>query len=346
MGKPKARGNGQGTAIKRGKKWEARVVIGWKPNADNTKLLPIIKTKCGFDTKRAALAYCPTLKGSVVRPSKAPTLEYYWNIYESSEYQNLSDSKKTAYKIAWDRLAPLKYKAVDAISVGDLRDIVSSTTKTYYPARDIKQVLTHLFKLAGADRWVDKTLPSYIVLPQNDEKEREPFTEDEQKAIWKVFEKGNKWAGAILVMIATGMMTGEIRRLKPEMIDIDNRCIRGVGLKTKVRKEATIYLATDIVPVILYALNDKEPLWYVTKDTFYKHYYSVLEEAGCRKLSPYSCRHTTATRLAISELVAPQTIKKVMRWSSTKMLDRYAHSADEDAREAVELMNRKKESNA
>lgn len=340
MGKPKARGNGQGTAIKRGKKWEARVVIGWKPNADNTKLLPIIKTKCGFDTKRAALAYCPTLKENYSRPSKAPTLEYYWKIYEAGEYQNISKSKQTAYKIAWGRIAPLKYKSVDAITVGDLRS-VASTVQTYYPARDIKRVLTFLFKLAGADRWVDKTLPSYIILPPNEEKEREPFTEDEQKAVWKVYEKGNKWAGAILVMIATGMMPGEIRRLKPEMIDLENGCIRGVGIKTKTRKEATIYLASDIIPVLQSALSDKKPLWHVYKDTFYTHYYKALEEAGCRKLSPYSCRHTTATRLAISELVAPQTVKKVMRWSSTKMLDRYAHADDKDAREAVELMNRK-----
>ena len=207
----------------------------------------------------------------------------------------------------------------------------------------MKRVLTFLFKLAGADRWVDKTLPSYIILPPNEEKERQPFTEEEQKAIWKVFETGNKWAGAILVMIATGMMTGEIRRLKPEMVDIDNRCICGVGMKTKVRKEATIYLSSNIIPVIIFALNDEEPLWQVTKETFYKRYYEVLEQAGCRKLTPYSCRHTTATTLAISELVAPQTIKKVMRWSSTNMLDRYAHAAEKDAREAVELINKKNE---
>lgn len=338
MGKPKARGNGQGTAIKRGKKWEARVVIGWKPNSDNTKLLPIIKTKCGFDTKRAALAYCPTLKGQYSRPTKAPTLEYYWHIYEKGEYQNISKSKQTAYKIAWDRLAPLKYKAVDAISVGDLRDIVTKSVQTYYPARDMKRVLTFLFKLAGADRWVDKSLPSYIILPPINEKEREPFTEEEQQAIWKLFETGNKWAGAILVMIATGMMPGEILRLTPEMIDLENKCIHGVGIKTKTRKEATIYLASDIIPVLEHALNDKNPLWQVYKDTFYIHYYKALEEAGCRKLSPYSCRHTTATRLAISELVAPQTVKKVMRWSSTKMLDRYAHADDKDAREAIELL--------
>ena len=73
---------------------------------------------------------------------------------------------------------------------------------------------------------------------------------------------------------------------------------------------------------------------------FYNMYYGALEKAGVRKLSPYSCRHTTATALAIDKNIAPQTIKKVMRWSSTKMLDRYAHPEISDAVEAVEVIGK------
>ena len=69
-------------------------------------------------------------------------------------------------------------------------------------------------------------------------------------------------------------------------------------------------------------------------------YYAVLEAAKCRRLEPYSCRHTTATALAISEGIAPQTIKKVMRWSTTKMLDRYTHPDDQEAIEAVNRLSR------
>lgn len=337
MGKPKARGNGQGSAIKRGKYWEARVVIGWKPNSDNTKLLPIIKTKCGFKTKKEALAFCPTLKELNGRPTKSPTLEYYWNLYRNGEYQNLSDSKQCADRIAWNKLEKIHHREIASLTIGDLRNSIQGLT--YYPARDIKQVLSHLFKLAGADRWVDKTLPTYIVLPTLEEKERKPFTEEEQKAIWKVYEEGNRWAGAILVMIYTGMMTGEIRRLKPEMVDLENRRIVGVGIKTKVRKKAVIYLAKDIIPILEDAL--KEGLWYCSKDVFYKHYYQALSQAGCRKLSPYSCRHTTATALTVTEGVAPQTVQKIMRWASTKMLDRYAHPDEESVRSAIEVLNKK-----
>ena len=84
------------------------------------------------------------------------------------------------------------------------------------------------------------------------------------------------------------------------------------------------------------------------KAGFYERYYAALEAAGCRKLPPYSCRHTTATALAVDAKIAPQTIKRVMRWSTAKMLDKYAHPDTSDALEAVNKMeyNAKEESEA
>lgn len=336
MGKPKARGNGQGTAIKRGAGWEARVVIGWKKNKENTKSLPVVKSKGGFKTKKEALAYCSYLKLTISRPEKAPSLKHYWDAYQTS-LEKLSKEKQVAYKIAWNKMESIWYRQIDTLSVTELRTLVEEKAATYYPARDMKVVLTHLFKMAGADQWVDKSVPEYIELPQLKEKERTPFTAEEQKNIWKAYEDGNKDAAIPLIMIYTGMMTGELRKLSTEMIDLKNKKISGVGMKTKVRRDADIYLATSIVPVLQDIMADRIGLLYPgSENVFYKRYYEVLEAAGCRKLSPYSCRHTTATALAIDENIAPQTIKKVMRWSTAKMLDRYAHPKEEDASAAVE----------
>lgn len=58
--KPRTRPNGAGTAIKRGKTWTARVVVGWKV-LDSGKATPVWRTKGGFTTKKDALAYCPEL---------------------------------------------------------------------------------------------------------------------------------------------------------------------------------------------------------------------------------------------------------------------------------------------
>ncbi len=337
-----ARGNGQGTAYRRGKTWTACVTVGWEIGENDARSQKRLY-KGGFKTRAEALEYIPALRDGGVAKS-APVLDHYWLLYRDGEYQKLSDSKQTAYKIAWEKLKSLRLRAVNSLTVSDLRRVVNEKAHTYYPARDMKQLLKHLFALADADGWVNARLPDYITLPDLNERERKPFTEAEQAALWKLYDGGDRRAALPLIMIYTGMMPGEMQGLKLDMIDIDNQCITGAGLKTKVRRAAPIYLPDTIIPVLIdemqRAASKSGYVWSRNEDRFYKDYYAALEAAGCRRLEPYCCRHTTATSLAISEGIAPQTIKKIMRWSTTKMLDKYAHPDDADAKQALNRLKR------
>lgn len=334
------RGNGQGTAVQRGKTWTARVVVAYKLSDDDPPhKQPVYRTKGGFKTKREALDYCVTLKAQDFKPKgPAPQLLHYWETYENGELESLSKSKQTAYKGAWKKLKAIHYRPVDQITVAELREAVNAVATTYYTVRDCKSVLTNLFKLAGADGYCSKDMPSYIVLPELVEKERQAFTEDEQTALWKLYESGDLRAAIPLLMICTGMMPGEMQNLKVENIDLENHKIVHSGIKTKVRKKSAIYLPDDVIPIMQDLIADAKPngyLWWKNEAAWYENYYDALKAAKCRRLEPYCCRHTTATRLAISEGIAPQTIKRLMRWSTTKMLDRYAHPDETDVFEAA-----------
>lgn len=327
------RGNGLGTAIRRGATWTARVVIGWRmadsgPDAPPVRR-PVYRTKGGFATKREALEYCTVLKQAAYAPDRAaPQLQRYWESYEASELAQLSKSKQTAYRGAWKKLEPLHWRPMDQITVAEVRQVVERAAPTHYTARDCKTVLVKLFELAGADGWCSKDVPSYIILPKLEEKERQVFSDIEQGALWSLYEAGDLRAAIPLLMICTGMMPGEMQALKVDNIDIDGRKITGVGIKTKVRRESAVYLPDDVVPVVEDLISHAMPsgyIWPRNEDKWYADYYAALEAAGCRRLEPYCCRHTTATRLAITEGIAPQTVKRMMRWSTTKMLDRYAH---------------------
>lgn len=338
--KPKTRGNGQGTAYKRGQTWTACVTIGWELPEDPTKpKRPVRRTKGGFATKREAIAYCPVLlSGGYERPSEAPRLSVYWKTYSEGAMLNLARNTQSAYKTAWNKLKPLHDVRVDAITVDLLRTIVSDACSTYDTAKDCKDLLSNLFELAAADQFANRELPSYIVLPKHEEKERIPFNPDEQKRIWKAYDNGDIRAAVHLLMIYTGMMPGEAQKLKVEDIDLQNRVILRSGIKTNVRKKTPIVLAESILPVVQDLIDHAQPSGYVWKRNeklWYENYYAVLDENGCRRLTPYSCRHTTATALAVDKNIAPQTIKKVMRWSTTRMLDRYAHPDTDDAISAV-----------
>ena len=350
--KPKRSPNGTGSAYKRGAGWVAQAVVGYRDLPDDLmapenarQRVPIKRTKGGFASKAEALAYVPTLKaGGVLRPASAPTLKYYWDNYKKNEYTKLSGSKQTAYLIAWNRLSKIQDVQIDQLTVADLRDTVAAECSTYYTAKDCRTVLTNLFRTASADGWANKDLPSFIQLPAIKEREREPFNDLEQKALWKLYESGDIRAAVPLLMIYTGLMPAECFGLRVDMIDLPNRQIVGAGKKTKIRRETPVTIAATIIPILEDLIQHARPsgrLFGASEDKWREDYYAALEAAKCRRLTPYSCRHTTATALAITEGIAPQTIKKVMRWSTTKMLDRYVHPDTVDTQAAVDTIGRR-----
>lgn len=332
------RGNGTGTAVKRGSTWEARLVIGWRTEEGKDHPLAITRSKRGFKTKREALEYIPQLR-QAQRP-KAPTLAHYWEIWSGDDMERIGESKRTAYKIAYRKLGRLVYRPIDEITVEDLRRTVAEACPSYYTARDARTVLKRLYELADADGVGNVRLPSYINLPQLQEREGTAFTEDEIRALWAAYDAGTEDCGYILIMIYTGMMPGELCALRKASIDLDARTITGAGMKTKVRQQTAIVLPRIIVPVIdaLSTRSSSERFLPYNRDRFYVAYHVASSAAGVRDLPPYSCRHTTATALAVGENIAPAIIKKVMRWSSTRMLDRYAHADMQDAMDAVDTI--------
>ena len=342
----KSRGNGTGTAFKRGSTWTAQVVVKYEDlppfdlnNPENQRpRKKITRSKSGFKTRDEALRYCPVLKNGPEKPALAPTLSHYWDVYTDGPFEALSQSKQWAYKAAWKKLDKIQNVRLDQLTVAELQKVVGEKCKTYYTARDTKVVLTALFRIAAAEGYVRQEIPSFIQLPKMAETERTPFSETEQAALWKLYESGDMRAAAPLLMIYTGMMPGEAIQLTVDNIDMENHLITGVGLKTKVRKASPIVLADSILPVVESLIANAQPsgkIFKGKKEPFYDSYYEALQAAGCRPLSPYSCRHTTATALAITENIAPQTVKKVMRWSNSRMLDRYAHPDNADALAAV-----------
>lgn len=347
--KEKGRGNGHGSVYQRtvrGKKqstWTATVTVGWRLPADISKpKIPIKRSRSGFATKREALDAIPELR--IDKPKTAPNLLYYWETYKKTGYLKLGKSKQTAYRIAWEkRLAQLGNASIDALTVQRVQDELDGQNLSFYQFKDCRSVLAAIYKLAFADGYAQKELPSLLHAPQLEEKEQVPFSDIEQSSLWKLYESGDIRAALPLLMIYTGMMPGEVQTLRVDQIDLEKRLITGAGLKTKVRKETPVVIAEYLVPVVQDLIDNARPdgyLWIQSKDDWYQIYYDALKAAGCRELKPYSCRHTTATALAVTENIAPQTIRKVMRWSTSRMLDRYAHPDTSDALAAVDRMRK------
>lgn len=330
----RSKGNGEGSVYKDGSSWCAAAVIGWKLG-DNGQPIPVRRKKKGFKTKKEASAYLPNLRNKAEK--RAPTISELWETYNAGDYKKLSESKKTAYRIAFSKMDRIQYTKIDVLTVGDLQRMIDIKAPTYYPAKDMRDLLSHFYKLAMYDQFVLSNLALVVSLPAKDETIPNPFSPLEQAAIWKDYAAGHREAGYILLMIYTGMMPGELLQAKKDMIDWDSQEIIGAGKKTKKRRSAPIVLADIIVPVLrdLCDSSQGDSIVPVSRDKFYELFYETLDRAGCRStLKPYSCRHTTATALAEAD-IQPSIIQQVMRHAKFSSTQRYIHISDPRAKEAV-----------
>ena len=331
---PRKRPNGSGTVYKRGNSWQAQVTqYIYLDSAGNRKRK--YKTKSGFRTKKEALAYIETLRKKEERTT--PKLIDLYSVWESAGLPKLSIDKQRAYKKARERLEPIIGRKIDTLTTADLQTVVNDMSTSYYTARDMKTVLSHLYKRACADQFVTVNLAQFITLPELDEKEAVPFTAEEVKTMWTAFADGDTFVGYLLLMIYSGMMPGELMACEKSMIDF-NRCeIYGCGKKTKTRKDTPIVFAASVKPVLqaLCGLYDSDKLYPYHETEFYRNYHAATERIGVRDLPPYSCRHTTGTEAAKLNLNA-SIIQKVMRHAKITTSQRYIHLGSDEAHSAVD----------
>ena len=335
----KSRPNGTGSAYKRGKTWECAAVLGYIIQ-DDGKQKCIRVTKGGFKTKKEAMEYIPKLKEE--RHRMTPTLQELWERYrDSRKYEKLSDSRKEKYRIAWNKLKSLWFIKIDLLTTFDLQNAVDANASTFYPARDLKDLLSKLYQLAMPDQYVKTNLADFIELPDLNAKPQQPFEAEEIRKLWSDYADGNWWTGYILLMIYTGMMPGELLDCRKESIDWEGKQIIGAGKKTRERRETPIVLADIILPVLtdLCTHTPGDKLIKINKDNFYQVYYETLSRAGCRRLTPYSCRHTAATSLAL-ENIPPSVIQKIMRHAKFSTTEKYIHVSIDPMLDAVNKLSR------
>ena len=327
----KKRGNGQGTAVKRGNTWTARIT-DYEYTDEEGKYHRKYKTKGGFRTKKEALEYCAVLRGSQER--KVPTLLDLYLVWEQTDLPKLSKDKRIAYRKARERLEPIIGKKIDLLTTADLQNCINDNSSSHYTARDMKTLLSHLYKRAAADRFVPSNLSQFITLPALEEKEQQPFTAEEVAAMWKAYTAGDLFVGYMLMMIYSGMMPGELMACEKSMINFDRCEIYGCGKKT--RKKLVIVFSEVVLPVIrtLCESSSEAKICPYNEKDFYKLYHEATERIGVRDLPPYSCRHTTGTEAAKLNMNAP-TIQKMMRHSKITTTQKYIHLETDEAHDAM-----------
>lgn len=329
----KARCNGTGSAYQRTgeKTWTAEVAT-WGDGRRRTV------AKRGFKTKREALEYLPTLKQQVRegrQQANEATLQQLWDRLEESWLPGLSKDKASHYRTAWKYLQPMAGAKIHKLRYGDLQPIIDAREGGHYPKKDIKTLLHRMYVLAIKYEWADKDYSELLDLPPVKASSRTALTVEEVGRIWADYEAGHKFSRYWLIMLYTGMRTGEMRTIRKDCTHITQQYCTG-GIKTEAGKARKILFADKIMPLVHEAYKAGEKLLCeVDEKTFYAEWAAMCQRIGLRDVDPYCLRHTTASLLA-AEGVQPAIIQQIMGHASYAITaEHYTHIQTEDKLEAL-----------
>lgn len=303
--KTKSRGNGTGTVHKLPNgKYMAEVTLSYDTDEDG-KRHRYKRTKT-FEKKKDAWNALSTLKAKKDEV-KFPTLAELNNIFtKSKNFDRLSKSQRDKLGYAWNKLKPLQHEKISELTVDAMQSTIDSAAKTYYPARDMKVILSHLYTLAIQRGKETYNKSEYIELPDSPTAKRQVFSDDEVQIFWNAYsgmdKDGNKTdpvelAGYILIMIYTGMRVGELYKVKKTDVFLNEHYLVG-GEKTEAGRDREIPISDKVAAVVKY-FYDKGKIKLIERNVwnFYEDYKALLVQLGVRPYPPQTCRHTYFTML-------------------------------------------------
>lgn len=291
------RPNGAGTVVKLDNgKYKAVKTLGYYHMDGKLRRRTVTKT---FSTSKEAQDALPQLgQGLESVPHDNFTVSELHDFYLAThQYDNSSDSNKDKMRYAWNRSVHLSDRLITDVMVDDIQSIIDDNNLTFYPAKDVRTLWSHMFRQAIRRGVNVPNKSEYVELPVLKKSPKLPFSDFELALLWAGYEDGDKIAGYILVMCYTSMRYGELASIRLSNIHLDERYMVG-GIKSEAGRNRTIPIAAKIMPIIEdLCKGRKHKLLEMSEDNFYKRYYETLERLGIRRLSPHACRHTFFTRI-------------------------------------------------
>ena len=252
----KTRGNGQGTAYKRGSTWTAQVIIGWRVTEDMSKRpVPIKRTRGGYATKRDALAACPMLlKSRQVRM----TLAQVYEAWKASYASRVGESTMVCYYSAYKWFAPLHGQWIDLITAQDLQTCMDSCTAGKRTHQNMKCVAGLLWAWAYDADIVPKDVTKNLYIGKGETVQREPLTEDEIKEIYKAVAS-EPYASYVYALCYLGFRPGEFLKLtKADFHTEKDLSYLVSGSKTEAGRNRRVPVPKAIMPIIKERLSVPE----------------------------------------------------------------------------------------
>ena len=323
--KPKRSANGTGCAYRRGNGWEACVVVGYRPLPDDVKdpankkqRIPIKKTKGGFTTKAAAMAYIPTLRG---KKDESPlTLSQVYEAWEKWYSPRVDKDTFGCYRAAYAWFKPLHDARLADIVAADLQKCMDDCPKGHRTHQNMKVTAGLLWSYAIDNNIVQKDVTRNLFIGRGASVQREPLDDLEVEKIRQQIGK-DRYAPYVYALCYLGYRPGEMLEIKKDQVtEHDGRLYIIEGKKTDAGRDRTVPVHKNIESIVrrqleidgteylfpMHILSRKGELkgYKVMTDNYFNKYAfrPLADRLGIPKHKvPYSARHTFSDKLKNAE---------------------------------------------
>jgi hypothetical protein len=326
--KHKSRGNGQGAVYKRGKTWEAQIVVGWlDPKDPHGNRIPVKRRKGGFKRKDLAVQYLEKLREEEGRRRRITLQQLY------KEWSDLYDSRVVSstmgnYDAAYKHFSSLHGLYIDKISADDLQRCMDACPAGHRTHQNMKCIAGLLWGYACDNDLVDRDITKNLFIGRGASVQRDPITAAEVSGIRSSIGSV-RYAEYIYCLCYLGFRPGEMLELKKDMLHCTTLPADDVhpdrtvyyfinGKKTAAGKDRIVIVPDQILEIVLsrlfipgtdlvfpmYVYSRKEGAPFknfkpMTHEYFNKHVFQplMLQLGFPSGKVPYCARHTYADML-------------------------------------------------
>lgn len=239
--------------------------------------------------------------------------------WKEKKYDTISVSRQRQYNSAYKSLSPLHNIVFSKIRLSHLQSTFDNSGKGYASQEKMRDLCGQLFAYAVKHDVCQKNYSQYIELQKDEdgkERKHRAFTNEEIEKLWSL--QDDDYAKCVLIMIYTGLRSGELLDLKYEDVHLDESYIDIKKSKTSagVRK---VPIAEKIKPLIKYFchicgshLVGCKRYGKMSYETFRKYWIDLIKQLEIEdNPTPHSTRYTCSTLLATAG-VDPWKIRKIL----------------------------------
>lgn len=313
--KNKVRGNGQGCAYRRGRYWEAQVVVGWKqPSEPEQKPIPDKRRKCGFKTKKEALAYCEEMRKQH-KVAGQITLNNLFLKWKKAYESRVKVKTMEGYRQAFDHFASMHSVYMDLINAADLQKCMDECKEGKRTHEMMKTTANLLWKYAIDSGYITQNVASNLYTGKGKSVQRQPITETELELVRNAIGT-EPYADYIYCLCYLGFRPSEFLALKKSdcYTEGDIRYLIG-GSKTEAGTDRRVIIpqqitaiidehmsviGTDLLfPMVCHNRKGEFTGYKLMTHNYFNNFIfkPLMARLGISDRVPYSARHTYADKL-------------------------------------------------